>query len=266
MAASTIRLLQDRFPVDPSLERQLQERFSDSTQTSAARRQALEELGRLANRRGAPLPPELMRSLIAVAQQEASDALPLDAVTLLATDFSTDAAALMALDSVARSDKNLLVRKIAEHTVSGSAPWREFALATLDDASLLPTQRLEPLVWAARADANEVVALVSALFDGGKAIALAGLLSEASSDPDSHDSTTRVLESIKRVRHPDTVDFWLASVERVTDYTRVSGLFPFQEDPRARRKLEEIAANHPDATMRERVVSALRAKTDSGSR
>jgi hypothetical protein len=155
----------------------MQARLLDSTRPLVERHSAMSSLRALRNTQGPTTDADFVRPLASMAQVEPDDRLRLDAVTLLATDFSNDVDARAALERIASSDRNMLVRKVAERATSGSIPWRSYAVATARDAGLPVQQRLAPLSWMVDASQREdLVAVVSELLDGVSPIAQDPLL------------------------------------------------------------------------------------------
>jgi hypothetical protein len=202
---------------------------------------------------------DLVQPLIEIAHRETEDSLRLEAVTSLVEDFNTDAAARSALELVARDDASPLVRKVAARAVSGTAAWDEYAIATVRDTTLPVAQRLAPLEWMAGTRARgQLPVLMGQLLDGtGAHVMLADLLSAAQKDSKGTGSTTTLLNVLRDSRHSTAVDFWLAMFERNPESTVLSGLYRHRAEGRVRKRLEEIAATHPDAKLRETAASLL---------
>lgn len=249
MATAMLGPLVRMIPVDHALESHLQARFLDITQTSAARLGALTELRALdAAQRGAGFGPDLVRPLVDVAYKDASDDLRLEAVSVLATTFPRNDAALAALAYIARDDAHPLVRKVAERAVNVGGSWRAFAVATARDATLGSAQRIAPLHWMAKNGATEdMAAVLGELLASDGAAPLAQLLSGSATDT-SHGTRT-VLDALARQRHPGAADFWLARFDIVPDFTSIAGLHAYRDDVRVRAKLEEIASGNADADL-----------------
>jgi hypothetical protein len=203
--------------------------------------------------------PELIQPLIEIAHREPVEPLRLEAVTSLAEDFSGDVAARSALELVARDDASPLVRKVAARATSGTAIWNEYAIATARDTALPVAQRLAPVEWMTSNKARgELPGLLDQLLDGaGAYVALADLLTAAQKESQVGAGTMALMSSLRDSRHSAAVDFWFAIFERSPEATVLSGLYRHRGEARVRRKLEEIAAAHPDLKLREAAASLL---------
>jgi hypothetical protein len=235
----------------------MQARLLDSTRPLVERHSAMSSLRALRNTQGPTTDADFVRPLASMAQVEPDDRLRLDAVTLLATDFSNDVDARAALERIASSDRNMLVRKVAERATSGSIPWRSYAVATARDAGLPVQQRLAPLSWMVDASQREdLVAVVSELLDGGAGM-LIELLSGGSAATDRTMSGSNVLFALQGLPHPAAADLWLAAFDRVPDYSRLYALGTHLDDPRVRRKFEEVVETSQDNRVRELATAFL---------
>jgi hypothetical protein len=151
----------------------------------------------------------------------------------------------------------MLVRKVAERATSGSIPWRSYAVATARDAGLPVQQRLAPLSWMVDASQREdLVAVVSELLDGGAGM-LIELLSGGSAATDRTMSGSNVLFALQGIPHPAAADLWLAAFDRVPDYSRLYALGTHLDDPRVRRKFEEVVETSQDNRVRELATAFL---------
>jgi hypothetical protein len=202
---------------------------------------------------------DLVQPLVEIAHRAPEDLLRLEAVTSLAEDFSADVAAHSALELVAREDASELVRKVAARVVSGKPVWDAYAVATVRDTSMPDVKRLVPLEWMTGNKARaELPALLDQLLDGaGAHIMLAELLSAAQKESKGGGSAMTLISVLRDSRHSAAADFWLAMLDRNPDTNSLSGLNRHRAEERVRKKIEELAASHPDVKLREAAAAML---------
>lgn len=207
----------------------------------------------------------LIQPLLEQSRLEIDDSVRLEVVGLLATDFRTDPVARSGLEQIAWSDPNPLVRKVAERAVSGDAPWRKYVVESVADTTLPLTKRLEPLAWMAdlsgsrTADAGmeaEFAAVAREVFASGGIEALADVLTKAGNGP-TRAASAALWARFSSVQHPAVVDLLLAGLGSAPDLIRISALERRRDDPRIEAALKNLAANHPDANMRQTITLML---------
>jgi plasmid stabilization system protein ParE len=294
------------FPPDPATASRLQARFLDTSLAQGVRREALAELIELRQKAPESMDPDLIRAIItdaianasdpsqraqlwralrgqagsrivhpmiATLRREADDSVRLELVSTLAAEFSADPAARAELELIAKRDAKMLLRKVAERALSGDA-WRDYVVSTVRDASLSAAQRFEPLAWMGEtrltrpADTgmeSDLLAVAQKLFDDGDAVALAEVLTRASSGPDRLLGGTLQI-SMSSLQHPAVADFLIATVSRQPDFSTFSLLGRHRADPRIEAALREMAANHPEAGVRQLAAAQLQPNEQGESR
>jgi hypothetical protein len=88
----------------------------------------------------------LVEPLLVSLQRDPEDAR-IAAVGTLAADFSGDERARSALETAALSDPRPLVRALARRGLAGDEGWHEYVTASLKDASLPDSERVEALLF-----------------------------------------------------------------------------------------------------------------------
>lgn len=213
----------------------------------------------LARRRQDMTRPEMREPLLAALRESTDDASRREIVTLLAVKFADDASVQQALGAVAASSPDTLTRHVAQRVLTGEDPWRDFVIHRLRDTSLPPAQRLEPLFWIAdtmpvnqqKLDA-EVAHLLTALKQGDAIRTLAEFLAGTQMNP--RDTTQslliqqgqRTMRQITSVDHPAVPELLIAYFDTAPNYLTVAALAARRDQPTIMRKLESIAAGHPD--------------------
>lgn len=93
--------------------------------------------------------PGLVVPLLASLQQDGDEKVRLQALSVLAREYTSDSRVRTALETVARQDASRLVRMVAQRTLSGDAQWEPYVVATLMDKSLSTPERLAPAQYEA---------------------------------------------------------------------------------------------------------------------
>jgi hypothetical protein len=209
--------------------------------------------------------PDLVQPLIDASRNE-DDPGRLEVVTMLATDFKDAPEARAALDWVAGTDSRVLVRKVAERALFGDAAWRDYVVSSVKDESLPESERFESLDWMLenRSTDGKVLATLTAvapdLLDGGVG-ALADVLVDASKDTSGKLSglaSIAMVEFMSSVNHPAVPELLMTCFDRMPGETTLYFLAQHHDDPRVHRKLEQVAADHPDPKLRARAAFYLR--------
>lgn len=304
VAARNIQdLRRSLFPTNPVLREELQARLRDSSQSSAGRNQAL--LAMLSQWRPGDAPldgnvirgvldliagtddasrraslwrqlrgqkhPELVQPLIDASHDE-SGAIRLEVVTMLASDFSDAPGARAALDWVAGTDPELLVRKVAERALHGDEAWRDYVVSSVKDASLPVAGRFEALDWMLRNKRTDATiqatmnAVAPALLDSD-AGALADVLVGASKEKTGGLGGLNglaVMEYMGSVNHPAVPELLIDCFDGMPGDISLHFLAQHRDDPRVQRKLRDVAANHADQKLREKAAAYLRGSAESG--
>jgi hypothetical protein len=215
----------------------------------------------------------IVQPMIANLRRETDDSVRLELVSTLAAEFSADPAARAELELIAKRDATMLLRKVAERALSGDA-WRDYVVSTVRDASLSAAQRFEPLAWMGEtrwtrpADTgmeSDLLAVAQKLFDDGDAVALAEVLTRASSGPNRQLSGVLQI-SMSSLQHPAVADFLIAAVTRQPDFSTFSLLGRHRADPRIEAALREMAASHPEAGVRQLAAAQLQPNEQGESR
>lgn len=266
------------FPLDGSVQRDLEARFLDPSLSVPEHLQALNDLQAVTKRAAGPMSdavvreallradrsrdseernlywtfligqkhPDMVPPLADMAIRDPEDAARLEAVQQLADEFRDDPAARAVLQSVARNDRKQLNRKVAERALLGDGVWNEYVLATIKDDSQTSRQRLEPLRWML-GQSMPVAPLVSAVFAADRQVFI-DLLVQADKELQSG-FVTRALGAVASVKHPDTAGFLLAVFDTAPDYNRLRLLESHLNDPAVRARVEAIAADPSDETL-----------------
>ena len=166
------------FPLDSALRAQLIARVGDSALAESARTAALGSLLSAAGRTeaGAPMdaatvaatvsllserpaarrlvvralrghPAPALAPLLLESLDSADEAMRRETLVTLVADYSGNPEVRTALQTVAVSDPNELLRALASYPVSGMAAWRSYALKALREGDT-PADKLAPLVFA----------------------------------------------------------------------------------------------------------------------
>jgi hypothetical protein len=274
------------FPLDGSIQQDLEARFLDPSLAVGEHIQALNELQAVTAKSGSTMGeavvrealariestsdadsrnlywtflagqrrPEIIPPLIDMALQDPDEAARRAAVLHLATDFPEAAAVRAALQSVARNDRKQLNRKVAERVLLGDGPWNDYVVATMKDTAQTVQQRLEPLRWMI--GQNIPMTTVAAVVLGEDKQMFIDLLLQADKERQGT-FATRVLGVIGSVKHPATAGFVLAVFEAAPDYSRLRLLEEHLNDPGVRARVEQIAADPTDETLQVAAVGML---------
>jgi hypothetical protein len=284
------------FPFDPSLQQELEARLLDSTSSFLQQREALNDLHDLGERVRRPMStpvvrrvlqqiasehdpgergvlwyflggqrdPEIIPPLINAAQLDPDDSVRLGATSQLAEDFPSNPAVRAALQLIAQRDPVLLNRKVAERAMAGDAPWIEYVVATAKDSTQPVQQRLAPLQWmmiesvgtGKAGPGNHHLASLASNFFGRDKQVFIDLFARAGRGATSSLST-RMLEAISSLKHPETSGFLLAVFEAHPDFIRLSLLEEHLDDPQVRKRVEELAAESAIPTLQETAAGIL---------
>ena len=168
--------------------------------------------------------------------------------------FPEDPAARTALQSVARNDRKLLNREVAERALLGDGLWNDYVLASMKDDSQSSRQRLEPLRWML--DQNMPLAPLANVVLGTDRQVFFDLLVLADKEMQSG-FLTRALRAISSVKHADTAGFLLEVFDTAPDYNRLRLLEAHLNDPAARLRVEAIAADPSNETLQAAAAGML---------
>lgn len=262
------------FPLDGSIQQELEARFLDPSLPVAEHFQALNDLQAVTRRGKSSMSdavvrealarmertpqkedrnlylaflvgqrhPGLIQPLIDMALRDPDDGARRAAIEHLAADFRDDAAVRAALESVFRNDRSELNRKVAERVLVGEAPWNDYVVATMKDTTQTVQHRLEPLRWMI--DHGISVAPLADAVLGEDRQVIVNLLVQAGKD--RHNFATRALGAFGSMNHPDAGRFVLAVFDAVPDHERLRLLERHLADPDVRARVEQIAAGPSD--------------------
>jgi hypothetical protein len=192
--------------------------------------------------------------LVDMAIRNQAGAARLEAVLQLAHAFPQDPAARAALQSVARNDSEQLNRKVAERALLGDGSWNDYVVATIKDAAQASRQRLEPLRWML--GQNMTMAPLAGVVLGEDRQIFIDLLVQADKELQST-FVTRVLGAVSSLRHPEAAGFLLAVFDSAPDYSRLRLLEGHLNDAAVRARVEGIAAEPSDETLKVAAVGML---------
>jgi hypothetical protein len=265
------------FPLDGSIQQELEARFLDPSLPVGEHFQALNDLQAVTRRGGSSMSdavvrealvrmdrtprkedrdlylaflggqrhPVLIQPLIDMALRDPEHRARRAAVEHLAADFRGDTAVRAALESVSRNDRNGLNRKVAERVLVGEAPWNDYVVATMNDTAQTVQQRLEPLRWMM--DRGIPVAPLADAVLGEDRQVIINLLVQAGKE--RHTFTTRALGAFGSLNHPGAPRFVLSVFDAIPDYERLRLLERHLADPDVRARVEQIAADPSDETL-----------------
>lgn len=286
------------FPVDPSLQPELQARLLDPGLNDAARLNALSGVVQLIRaKRGTGWNADLVRGAMDLAvtardpvmraqvwrtlrsidypglvqplfdmiRQESDVSSRLEAVATLA-EYGRDPAGSAALESIASSDSRQLVREVARRALAGDAGWNQYVAATLTNSSLTDAERLEPFNYLIQS-----AALMGAHNGIGPIVndqvmaALKELLPKTWGRSTDTMSRIGLANLLRDVDHPVAAELLLKSLldsqDPMVRRSTLSALAPRCGYPRVRAAVEQIAAGDPDPQMRQIAAGALQAST-----
>lgn len=267
------------FPIDGSIQQELEAIFLDPSLTVPEHLQALNDLQAVTKKAGTPMGeavmreallradrsrdaderslywaflvgqkhPDMVQPLVDRAMRDAEGAIRLDAVQQLADSFPEYPAARAALQLVARNDRSQLNRKVAERALLGDGVWNEYVLATMKDDAQTSRQRLEPLRWMLRQ--NMPMAPLASAFFGEDRQVFIDLLVQADKEQQST-LVTRALGVLSSVKHPGTAGLLLEVFDAAPDYNRLRLLEAHLNDAAVRARVERIAVDPSDETLR----------------
>lgn len=205
--------------------------------------------------------PGLLPALIDMAGRGPDMDTRLRALSLLIADYGEDVAARKALEALAASDPQPLVRQVALRSLSGEEQWKAYVAANLRNESLTPAARFSPLAYLVQTnqkqDARKLLddAVISALVD-----VVPALINEQKARMDA----LEVLALLPAENSPVVIDLLLASMDAARDAgfgeLLLSALARRHEDPRVRIKLEKIATDDADQSMRDRAAMVLKGR------
>jgi hypothetical protein len=262
------------FPLDGSIQQDLETQLLDSALSIGDHMQALNDLQSVTNKAGTAMDaavvrevleriaglqdegdrsvywgflrgqrhPQMVQPLIEIARRDPADGARLEAVLQLGADFPEDAAVRAALQAIARDDSAMLNRKLAERALLGDGPWNDYVVATMEDSTQPVQGRLEPL-HRMIIEGMPVTPLAGALFGENKQVFI-DLLVQADKR-----FATRALGAIGSVKHPEAAGFVLAVFDAAPDYSRLLLLKEHLNDPRVRARVEKVAADPSDPTL-----------------
>lgn len=278
------------FPLDGSIQQELEARFLDPSLPVGEHFQALNELQAVTKRAGSSMSdavvrealarmdrtpqkedrdlylaflggqghPGLIPPLIDMALRDPDDGARLAAVEHLSAGFTDDNAVRAALESVSRNDRKELNRKVAERALVGDAPWNDYVVATLKDTNQSVQQRLEPLRWMS-GQGISVTPLAGAVLGEDREVFI-NLLVQAGRERNTF--ATRALGAFGSVNHPGASRLVLSVFDAVPDYERLRLLERHLDDPDVRGRVEQIAAGPSDEILRAGARAMLDASRD----
>lgn len=262
------------FPLDGSIQHELEARFLDPSLPPAEHFQALNDLQAVTKRAGSVMSDAVVREalsrvdrtsnaedrnlywaflagqrhpgiiplLVEAAQEEPDEDARRAAVLQMATDFPDDPAVLVALQSVARDDPKLLNRKIAERILLGESSWNEYVIASMKDTHQTIRQRFEPLLWMV-GQRSSLAPLADAVF-GEDAQVFINLFVQAGRE--RYRVATRALVAFSSMDHPGVAAFVLSVFDAIPDHERLMLLERQLGDPDVRARVEQIATGPSD--------------------
>lgn len=210
--------------------------------------------------------PAMLRPLLDMLGTARDAALRLEILTTLAAGYKDSPAALAALKSSAADDPDALVRNVALRGISGDAAWREYAATIIGDARLTPAERFAPLAYLYDAEQGQDV---RNLLDEQTLQALVTVLPPLLEDARHRSGANMLLGELHTVNNPLVANIVLASLDHgVETYSTRSILVDllgrYRDDPRARQRLEELAAGDADQKVRALAGALLRMPTTQG--
>lgn len=262
------------FPLDGSIQQELEAHFLDPSLPPGEHFQALNDLQAVTKRAGTAMSEAVVREalsriastsnpddrdlywafiagqrhpgiiplLVEAAHEESDEASRRAAVVQMATDFRDDPAVRAALESVARNDPKQLNRKVAERFLLGESSWNDYVIATMKDTGLTVQQRLEPLRWMI-GQRSTLAPLADAAFGEDRQVFIS-LFVQAGRE--RYSFTARALGAFGSMDHPGAAGFMLAVFDAVPAYERLQLLERHLGDPDVRARVEQIAAGSSD--------------------
>lgn len=202
--------------------------------------------------------PELIQPLIDATRPDVDPVVRVEAVTTLGADFAATPIVQAALASVARNDESALVRMVARRATEGDQVWQDYVVSALADKSLSDMQRVEPLAYlAGQGQYTEVQRLLDSDSLGLLALLLPRLLSSPSALTGSSQANTSLTPLVSGLpaKQPALLNMYIeilgASKDRQIRRFAVNALRQQSDEPRARKALDEVAANDDDPVLRE---------------
>lgn len=207
--------------------------------------------------------PELVQPLIDSLQVDPARQVRVEVASTLAAGFSADPRVRAALEAAAVQDSSPLVRALAQRGLTGDAAWNKYVVATLEDTSLPPAQRIEALFHTVNQPGSLPTDLRQVLDDDAAVRALAQVLPKAwNSLPGM--GTTVLLSRLGSLDHPAITAMLLDSLSKSDEpairRVLVSQLATRCGDSRVRAALARISTGDADPELRQTAAKALGGK------
>jgi len=216
---------------------------------------------------GSPeLVPHLSRALESAPQIDTR----LQIVRILSADFSGDSRAREALELASRQNQQQVVRMAALRELGARSKWNEYVVATLNDASLTPMQRLQPIADMAPPDLIAATSSVQSeiQLSDQEIRGMAGLIISAARDnsPEgaSRKAATQAVKALGPVGGPVVLDalidimytpfdieppgFARAAIGTIKQAARDAIARNFVADPKARALIKALVGS-PDLAL-----------------
>jgi hypothetical protein len=202
--------------------------------------------------------PELIQPLIDAIRPDVDQSVRVEAVTTLGSDFAATPIVQAALASVVSNDESALVRMIARRATEGDQVWQDYVVSALADNSLSDMQRVEPLVYlASQGQYTEMQNLLDSDSLGQLAKLLPRLLSRPPAMAGSSEAGRSLTPLVSGLpaKQPALMNMYIeilgVSKDRQVRRFAVNALRQRSDDPRARKALDDVAANDDDPVLRE---------------
>jgi hypothetical protein len=214
--------------------------------------------------------PQLVEPLLAAALFDPDVAVRTEAVASLGAGFADDPRVHRELEHVAQQDSSLLVRALAQRTLTGEAIWRMHILATLQDASLPVEQRLEALTHHldARGLAGPGDHELVELIDATAAPVLVEVLEAARDSGRAKAALPVVISRLGSIEDPAITAFLLDSFRRKDEFNTIlvlNQLARRHSEPGVAALLQEVAGGSADARMRQIAAGALQQSAEQSA-
>jgi hypothetical protein len=305
LAANMVEMLRKRtFPEDPSLRAQLQGQLLDESMQPAQRLKALADLGEFKSQSGINQvlrDPVTVRGAIALAGATSDPAtlaqiwrtmrgsrnqelvepviatlrsidgeLRLQAVALLQQDFANDQQAREALEMVMLEEPRPLVRALAQRAVKGEVAWEQYIVASLKDAGLTDTARMEAFIYhmypPGRLPSSYTTGPLgrsTEMLDEEVIQSLTSLLPRMAKSQESRQYLATMMNDLSSLQKPAVTAMVLGFLETDMDVglksVIIQGMVRKGNDPQVRATLEKLAVDSPDARLRELAAKGLQA-------
>jgi hypothetical protein len=216
---------------------------------------------------------DLLQPLLTAARDDAESDVRLQAVVTLGADFADDERARAALQSIARDDSRPLVRALAQRALNGDSAWKDYVVASLQDANRPIADRMEAFMYhmyKPSPGGGMIISMDSRrILDDEVIKALGRALPQAMSLPDVKRMAGNLVGDLAQLKTPAADGLLAELLEPGSDpgFRRavVTQLARRSDESRVRSMLEKVRGGDADPQLRELADQALSGKPMSGA-